>query len=121
MALPLNIDRLRLLYDFFSECPPFDKWNMPDSDLINFMITRSKDTAGFVRKSSNPKYKYDLAISTVCCGWFSRVAWVMCHEMLHVHQMEAKMESPHTTHNQAFMKLGKKICAVFGFDPHEFC
>lgn len=122
MAMPLNKDRLRALYDFLSECPPFCDWNMPDSDDIIFKVTRSRDTRGYHKQwhRGRTKDKHEIGISSYCCGWMSSIVWVMAHEMLHLHQAEVGMESPHTMHNAAFQKLGHVICKTMGFDPHEF-
>jgi hypothetical protein len=122
MTLALNKERLVLLYDFLSECPPFDKWNMPDSDDVIFKVTRSKDTSGYHKQwhIGRKKDKHEIGISAYCCGWMNKLVWVMAHEMLHLHQAEVDMESPHTMHNAAFIKLGKMICKIHGYDPHEF-
>jgi hypothetical protein len=122
MALPLNKERLVALYDFLCECPPFSDWNMPDSDDVIFKVTRDKNTAGYHKrwKRGRKRLQHEIGISGYCCGWVNRLVWVMAHEMLHMHQEEVGMESPHTAHNAAFKKLGIVICDVFGFDPHEF-
>jgi len=120
--LPLNKDRLAAMYDFLNECPPFCDWNLPDSDDVIFKVTRDKSTAGYHKrwKQGRKKLQHEIGISTYCCGWTNRALWVMGHEMVHMHQEELGMESPHTTHNEAFRLLGLEVCKVHGWDPHEF-
>lgn len=118
MTLALNKERLRLLYDFLSECPPFCDWNMPDGEEIIFKITRSKTTAGYHRKWSDGKH--EIGISSACCGWINELIRVMIHEMLHLHQAVVGLESPHAEHNAAFHIQAKKLCKIFGLDPHMF-
>lgn len=127
MTLPLNAERLALLYDFLAECPPFDKWNMPPSDEIKFVVTRSNSTRGYYVR---PTGKHEIGISTVCCGWMNAVVWVMAHEMVHLHQGDVDkpgarkscggMETPNAEHNAAFKKLAQIVCKIHGYDPHEF-
>ena len=122
MALPLNKERLAALYDFLAECPPFCDWNLPGSEDVIFKVTRSRDTAGYHKlwKMGRKKLHHEIGISGYCCGWTNRVLWVMGHEMVHLHQAAVDMESSHTTHNEAFRQLGLDVCAVHGWDPHEF-
>lgn len=123
MTLPLNKDRLKALYDFLVECPPYCDWNMPDSDDIIFKVTRSRDVKGYHKRwcRGRKKLQHEIGISGYCCGWTGHALWVMGHEMVHLHQNDVGMESPHAQHNAAFQALGRQCCEIHGWDPHEFC
>lgn len=122
LTLPLNKERLIACYDFLSACPPYCDWNLPDSEDVIFKVTRSRNEKGYHKLwyRGRKKDQHEIGISAYCCGWTNQVLWVMGHEMVHMHQEEVGMGSPHNDHNAAFKALGIECCQIHGWDPHEF-
>jgi hypothetical protein len=123
MSIALNTERLELLYDFLAECHPFCDWNMPSSDEVKFVVTRSKKTRGHYREWKGTSIRHEIGISVHCCGWIYTLAEVMAHEMVHLHQVTTKPRSdtPGVEHNAAFFKLAEQVHTAFGFNPQSFC
>lgn len=124
MSISLNPERLALLYEFLAECHPFCDWNMPPSDEVKFVVTRSKKTRGHYREwRDGRKQWHEIGISVNCCGWIYTLAEVMAHEMVHLHQATTKPRSdtPGVEHNAAFFKCAEQVYKAFGFNPQSFC
>ena len=117
MSLPLTRDILRAAYAYLAETPPFNRWNMPDAEDIEFRVSRSNDTCGTYEKV---KGKHVIGASSALIGWTNSLMALVAHEMVHLHQNHSGMESPHAEHNAAFHKLAKRVCDVHGFDPKLF-
>jgi hypothetical protein len=124
MALPLNPDRLRLVYDLLSECPPFDKWNLPHGEDVTFVVNRFKKEYGRHNTTlrSDLKLGHRIGISAVNVTTLDTLMRVMAHEMVHVHEQanevcSAKQSAQHTP---AFWAFGREVCANLGFNPDIF-
>lgn len=44
----------------------------------------------------------------------------MAHEMVHVKQRVARTETNGVEHNAEFRRLGKRVCARYGWDFKQF-
>lgn len=116
MTLPLSTETLRAAYDYLATTPPFSRWNMPDSEDVRFRVTRHKDRYGhYIRVGG----KHEIVISASHVGRTEKLIEVMAHEMVHLHQAEACMETP-SQHNMAFRRLAAAVCKAHGFDEKVF-
>lgn len=118
MTLPLTPDTLKAAYDYLATTPPFSKWNMPDSDDVKFVVARSPTHHGWWDKKRWAK-KHLIAISRAKVGHTTTLLATVAHEMLHVHQREAGMET-RGEHNAAFRRLAARVCRFHGFDEKVF-
>lgn len=116
-GLKITPELMALVYDFISECDPFSRWNMPHSEDVKFVVTRSRVTRGIYYKEGD---KHVIGASINCCGWVYTLCEVIAHEMVHLHQNATGQETPHAEHNAAFMKMAEEVCHSFGFHPHTF-
>lgn len=116
MTLPLTPDTLKAAYDYLATTPPFSKWNMPDSDDVRFRVTRHKDRFGHYCRVGG---KHEIVVSTHLVGRTDGLMQTMAHEMVHLHQAEACMETP-AQHNAAFRRLASAVCRFHGFDEKVF-
>lgn len=112
-----NRDTLRAAYNFLNETPPFNKWNLPDGDDVEFVVIRSKTDAGWHKIENGRDI---IAVSCVTIGRTLSLMEVMAHEMVHLHQRIIRTETPGVTHNRAFQLLGAQVCKHHGFDPKLF-
>lgn len=117
MTLPLHPETLKAAYEFLVETPPFNKWGLPDSEDIVFQVTRSRKTTGFYSLHNGKHY---IGASRFKIGHTLTLIELIGHEMVHLHQKVACMETKGVEHNAAFHKLAKQVCKYHGFDPHEF-
>jgi hypothetical protein len=116
MALALNTDTLRAAYAFLSETPPFNKWNLPDCDDVEFRVVRDRGRFGWYRFDGA---KHVVAISTSCVGQTDTLIRTMAHEMIHVHE-EHSGSCSRSEHGPAFKRWAAQVCQVHGFDQRAF-
>jgi hypothetical protein len=117
VTLPLNREILEANYDYLRTTPPFSKWNLPDGEDVQFVITRSRKTMGTHCLFNG---KHIIEISRHLVGYTSTLTVLMAHEMVHAHQKMTKTDTPGVEHNAAFRQFGRQVCKYHGFDPHEF-
>ncbi len=124
MALPLNPDRLRLVYDLLSECPPFDKWNLPPGEDVKFRVSRKVKEYGQHKCtiSDSGRYTHHIEISSVNVTTMETLIRTMAHEMIHVHELANQVCTPHqsTLHTEAFRIFALEVCQAHGFNPDAF-
>lgn len=117
MTLPLTRDVLASCYDFLNECEPFNRWALPDSDDIAFKVARGKSCHGWHRYEDG---KHLIAISSGLVGHTSSLIATMAHEMIHVHENNARACKAGVEHSAAFKRWAGQVCRVHGFDPMAF-
>jgi hypothetical protein len=114
MTLRLTPDILRACYAFVSECPPFDKWNLPDASDITFKVTRDPTAYGHYQQIG---CDHIIAVSSRTVGHTITLVKTIAHELVHLHQ---SLHGLDTEHDAAFKKWGDLVCKIHGFDPNEF-
>ena len=116
MTLKLTPGLLRAAYELLCEAPPFNKWNLPNSDDIAFRVSRDRTTQGW--------YSFDgthyIYVSRNLVGYLSTLDSLMAHEMIHVHERHAGACKPGIEHSAAFKKWAAQVCAIHGWDPKYF-
>lgn len=114
--LTLTPEILAAAYDYIVATPPFNRWNMPDSSDIKFIVSREPNVRGWYRRRHG---RHEIGVSSRCNGHTISVLETMAHEATHLHQAEACMENK-AQHNRAFTKLADRVCKYHGFDPRTF-
>lgn len=117
MTLPLHPEILAGAYDYLKTTPPFNRWNLPESEDVLFIVTRSKKVMG---THSTQNGRHVIEVSRFKVGYTGTLMALMAHEIIHLHQNAVGMETKGVEHNAAFDKLAKHVCKYHGFDPHEF-
>lgn len=124
MPLRLTKDRLALTYELLSECPPFDKWNLPLAEDVKFVITRNKCDYGAHRTTLDKEFRkrHEIQISSVNVTTLDTLIRVMAHEMVHVHEQANEVCSAQESakHTPAFWAFGREVCTSLGFNPDTF-
>jgi hypothetical protein len=126
MTLHLNRALLKHAYELMAESPPFNKWNLPDSSEITFVVSRSRSTMGYHRFWKDgfiiKSLKHEIGISARCVGSLPLLLQVMGHEMVHLYQVHTKprTDTKGVEHNPAFHRFSDIICRTHSFDRHGF-
>jgi hypothetical protein len=109
---------LRAAYAYLSETPPFDGWNLPDAEDVDFEVIRNRKMQGCCHVDFDPpKFK----ISALCHEHSNSLLATMGHEMIHLHQWQNGLKKKkHVWHNKTFWALAREVCAIHGFDPGQF-
>lgn len=117
MALLFNKDALRAAYNYLNETPPFNKWNLPDGDDVDFQVVRGRRYFGWHTFDGR---KHAIAISRATVRNTPALLTTMAHEMIHVHEREAKACRSDVQHTGAFMKWAAQVCKCHGFELKGF-
>lgn len=121
MTLRLTPEMLERCYDFLAHTQPFDEWNLPDAQDVDFRVVKTPELRGWYRNEGTIKRpKHVIAVSSNVIGHSNSLLLVMTHEMIHLHQADVKMETAGVEHNAAFKKLLVQVCRRHGFDPKLF-
>lgn len=115
--MSLHPDHLAATYDLLSIMPPFDKWNLPPSDDVMFIVNRSKENRGDYHWNGE---RHVIRISSRYNKRTQALIETMAHEMVHLFEEEAGFARPNVQHSKAFMKLAKRVCKAHGFDEAVF-
>ena len=119
MTLHLTPDILAAAYEYLRATPPFNEWNLPEADEIEFRVMKTRVYSGqhtpYVRSN---RHCIDVSISGV--GYTDTLIRVMAHEMVHAYQRIVNSETKNAGHNPEFHRLGRRVCKHHGFDPKEF-
>lgn len=115
MTLRLTPETLAAAYDYLRTTPPFDRWNLPESEEVTFRVTRSKDTCGHYWFTAPNGHQIDISLrlNRTTAGMLS----TMAHEMVHLFQANSCMR---LSHDDAFHKLADQVCKLHGFDRGVF-
>lgn len=120
MNLPLTPETLAAAYDYLGTTPPFNKWNLPDSEDVVFKVGRRPREAG--------RYQWDGQSHTITAsvhgiGQTGSLMRFMAHEKIHLYLEKMGWESRAASaevHNAAFRKCAAQVCKVHGFDLKAF-
>lgn len=120
MTLPLTPETLAAAYDYLCTTPPFNKWNLPDSEDVKFTVNKKL-------KNKFAQYQWtgeqhSIAISAASNGHTSTLLENLGHEMIHLYLEHMGWESRgnESVHNAAFRKFAARVCKHHGFDPKAF-
>ena len=120
MSLPLDKEVLASAYDYLRTTPPFVRWNMPDSEVVVFTVSKTPRDFGWYRFDGK---RHCINASTGKIGQTITLMEFMAHEMIHMHMEITGMESLRRsayTHNAAFRRFAEQACKAHGFDPKSF-
>ncbi len=120
MTLPLSPDTLAAAYDYLRTTPPFNRWNLPDSEDVLFSVVKTPRDYGWYQWDGK---RHTISASKASIGHTVTLMRLMAHEMIHLHLEETGMESKNrnnNTHNAAFRKIAATVCRVHGLDPKAF-
>lgn len=118
MSLPLKASHVRAAYEFLCELPPFDRWNLPDSDDLKFRIGKDRHTeAWHTATGRRPRRHHLIVVSELCVGHTMTLLMAVGHEMVHLHHDIIGIPP---THGAAFQRDAKVICKYHGWDVKTF-
>lgn len=103
-------------YDFLRECQPFKAWKLPEPDLIEFRTVRDSGCYGYFQFNKVPI----IGINDTGVGHTDSLIKIVAHEMIHMHQYFARLETAGAVHNANFRKLADRVCRIHGWDSKMF-
>lgn len=107
---------LKNLYSAIYCMKPFDRWNMPLPEEINFVVDKDYEVMGTYLYDDGGDHEHTITISAARCGHLSTVIRVLCHEAIH---MSRHRTSKWTHHDKEFRSRAHRISSELGFDPLE--
>lgn len=120
MPVALTPAILEAAYEFLRVCPPFKGWRLPPAEEIEMHVIARSDREGEYSRYCGTS-EHIIGISGKRVGHISNLFVALGHEMVHLHQAQAKTETGKTEHNAEFRRLAKIICRTHGWDEKTFC
>lgn len=120
MTLRLTPEILVGSYDFLRLTPPFNTWGLPESDDVEFTVSRCRSRMGYCTARKHQRGSWEIGISECWVSHTFTLLQIMGHEMTHLKQQKDRTETPNTEHNAEFRQLGKLVCRHHGWDPMAF-
>jgi hypothetical protein len=111
LAMFLTPDALAACYDFLAETPPFNKWNLPHSDEVMFIVNRSRKYSGDYHWNGE---RHVIRISSFFNRRVDTLIRTTAHEMIHLFEERAGFARPNVQHSKAFQKLANKFAKPTG-------
>lgn len=107
-------DMMAACYDMLLCTPPFNRWNLPRSEQVEFYIELNPARYG--------AYEVDrtrIWISSLCKDTPTFVQ-VMAHEMVHLRQCIKGKRSATEWHGRDFKTMALQVCHFHGWLPAHF-
>lgn len=119
MSLPLTPETLSAAYEYLRTTPPFNRWNMPESEDVRFRISKRQTEFGRYHREGTV---HCISMSHKSVGHTCTLMFYMAHEMVHLHLEAMGIESGGglSVHNAAFRAWAAQVCKVHGFDLKAF-
>lgn len=119
MTLPLTPETLAAAYDYLKSTPPFNKWNLPESEDVKFRVGKQRREFASYRWNGNV---HEITMSSHGIGQTATLFPTLAHEMVHMDLEEMSMDSRGTraTHNGAFRIRAAQVCKIHGWDLKAF-
>ena len=109
----LNPDQLAACYEFLRSLEPFNRFDMPHADEIEFTVIADARVHGvYWLKAKNT---HEIALSRATNGHTSTVLLFMAHEMIHLYQAINHTRNKNM-HNAEFMRIAEEVCTIQGYD-----
>jgi nucleosome binding factor SPN SPT16 subunit len=104
---------LEAMYLMLCQMKPFNTWDLPNTALINFVVTSEEDSYG--------TYVFDddihiITISKAKCSHFETILKTLSHELIHLKRYKSKNWDKH---DKIFRKYAAQIADEFGWDRLE--
>lgn len=112
---------LEAAYEFLRCTPPFNKWNLPEADEIEFhVVNKMRPERHFADCGIGDSGEWCIRVAAKRHRHTQTVLMSMAHEMVHLHQMIRQLETPNTQHNADFWKRAATVCRHHGWDAGLF-
>ena len=116
--MQLTSEILRAAYAYLVETPPFNEWNLPDAEDVNFAVTTGRVRQGRCCIWMDPT---TIEISDQYHTHTASLMLTMAHEMIHLHQFKNGLKkTKHSWHGHLFQAYKQEVCTIHGFDPGQF-
>jgi hypothetical protein len=120
--MDLTPDILRAAYMYLDATPPFNGWNLPDAEDVEFVVTKTKKEQGCChcfKTLDGLTTRFMIEISTTYHKYTLSLLGTMAHEMVHLHEFMVGFNK-YRMHGKVFKALAKEVCDAHGFDPGQF-
>ena len=114
-ALRITPEMCALYWDALTHAPPFDEWNRPPADEIEFKVFRRPNWYGYYTRHQRSRSGYTIGIGPKV-GAVLTLFGTLGHEAIHLHMDRNRMDT-RVEHNRAFRMLASEVARVQGFDP----
>ncbi len=114
MTLPLTPHMLAAAYEYLRACPPFKGWKLPDSDSVQFHVTRHRDRYS---DHNTVRAEHVIRVSSYCTTTTDTLMQAVAHELIHARQAQTKDRG---VHGPRFRRVAEAVCRSHGWDLKGF-
>ena len=82
MKLPLTPEIIAAAYDYLRTTPPFSRWNLPESEDVEFKVSKRFSEFGRYQLVAG---KHTISMSTKSIGQTETLLKYLSHEMVHLY------------------------------------
>lgn len=112
VTLPLTPHMLAAAYDYLRETPPFRRWKLPESDAVEFHVTRHRDRYGDAEVCK--ALDKCMRVSSANVTDTDTLMQTIGHELIHMH-LDGR-----AAHGPRFLLWAKRACDYHGWDMRKF-
>lgn len=116
--MKLTPEILRNLYGALYCCQPFDKWDLPLPEEIDFQVTHDPEVMGTYLYDTGEDYEHTITVSAARCGFLDTVVRTLAHECVHMSFYRRKGDK-WMHHGKEFRARCHMVGKELGFDPLE--
>ena len=115
--MKITKDVISHAYELLRHCEPFDKWNLPEPEDVQFKVAKSKSCYGW--HNTRSQKKHTIAISKNLLSSIPFLIEIVAHEMIHMHMSHSHITDT-SDHGPAFKAFAAQVCKIHHFDPKAF-
>ncbi len=104
-------------YEFLLQLTPFNRWNLPETDGVEFRTDMRKNVLGEHNYRARKRLPPLIRMSLRCNGHLISVLQTVAHEMCHLAQV---VNGEREGHQETFAKRASAVCREFGWDERAF-
>jgi hypothetical protein len=111
VSLNLTPAMLEAAYELLRTTPPFRNWKLPDTDDVEFHVTKF----GHAADCGFDGTQFVIRVSATKHGTLAALLETMAHEMCHM-----RYPNDRAHHGYLFKRLAVRVCRHHGFDIKGF-
>ena len=117
--IDLKPQHIEAAYSLLRTLYPFDGYNLPEADEVEFRVVKDKRLLGWHHQRTNADRTNVISISYRGVGHLDSLMRVLGHELIHLAQA-VNGTSTKSLHNAEFYRMAEEVCDSLGWDIRIF-
>ena len=116
--MQLTPEIVKAAYEFLIKTPPFNRWKLPQSSDVKFLVAKSDKIYGCFNTYADST-KLEIVVSDKTVGHTDLLLATVAHEIIHLYQ-HIHSKCTKAEHNAHWKKLAGTVCKHHGWDVKAF-